>query len=206
MQRRSWPRSAHLADSRGVRRSVHYVNPPSTYGRRPHNLVPGFRLRLSPMDEIGMQPRPPPLAAPRELERLADSLAAAQVYDLAQPLEATTPVIPHHAPFQMGLLRRHGDFVRPGGLSGANELLSLGGHTGTHIDALCHMAVNGRLHGGADAAESCAGGRFRVLGVETIGPILCRGVLLDVPGALGVPALEPGRPIRAGDLERTARA
>jgi kynurenine formamidase len=136
---------------------------------------------------------------------LAEVLAGARVYDLAQPLEAATPALAHHAPFRMALLRRHGDVVRQGGLSGANELLSLGGHSGTHIDALCHMAVGGVMHGGVDAASATAEGRFRSLGVETIAPILCRGVLLDVPGVLGVSSLEPGRPVRAADLERAAR-
>ncbi len=137
---------------------------------------------------------------------LAEALAGARVYDLAHPLEAATPVVPHHVPFRMALLRRHGDAVREGGLSGANELITMGGHAGTHVDALCHMAVDGRMHGGLDAASACAGGRFRALGVETVDPVLGRGVLLDVAGALGVAALDAGWPVRAADLERAARA
>jgi kynurenine formamidase len=135
-----------------------------------------------------------------------DELARARVYDLAQPLEATTPVLPHHAPFRMAMLRRHGDYFREDGSSGANELLSLGGHTGTHIDALCHMSMDGKLHGGLDPDTVCRGGRFAEHGVEAIAPIVCRGVLLDVAGALGVPALEPARAITAQDLEATCRA
>jgi kynurenine formamidase len=135
-----------------------------------------------------------------------DELTRARVYDLAQPLLAETPVLPHHAPFRMAMLRRHGDVVRRDGSSGANELLSLGGHTGTHIDALCHFSVGGKLHGGLDCAGACEGGRFARHGVETVAPIVCRGVLLDVPGALGVAALEPAQPITADDLEMTCRS
>lgn len=40
--------------------------------------------------------------------------------------------------------------------------------------------------------------------METVAPILCRGVLLDVPRALGV-ELGAGRGISARDLEETAR-
>jgi kynurenine formamidase len=136
---------------------------------------------------------------------LHDDLARARAYDLAQPLEASIPTIPHHVPFRMALTRRHGDVVRPDGTSAATELISLSGHTGTHIDALCHFSAGGALHGGIDAREACMGGRFASLGVDTIAPIACRGVLLDVPGALGAEALEPGRPITAADLEATAR-
>lgn len=133
-------------------------------------------------------------------------LREARVYDLAQPLEAATPTSPNHPPFRMALLRRHGDAVRADGGSGANELFTMGGHTGTHIDALCHVSYDMRLHGGLDAAEASRGGRFQELGVETIAPIVCRGVLLDVPRALGVDALEAAHPVTAAELERTCAA
>lgn len=125
-----------------------------------------------------------------------------RVYDLAQPLEASTPTSPNHPPFRMALARRHGDNIREDGASAASELFAMGGHTGTHIDALCHVSHDGLLHGGVDAAEAMRGGRFRQLGVETIEPIVCRGVLLDVPAALGMGQLPPAYSITPGDLER----
>lgn len=136
---------------------------------------------------------------------LLDSLANLRVYDLGRRLEFGTPIAPTHIPFRLALLRRPRDVVRPDGSSSSNELLSLSGHTGTHIDALCHFELDGKLHGGIDAVEASRGGKgFRQLGVETVAPIVCRGVLLDVPRALGVD-LGPGRAISAGELEETAR-
>ena len=140
------------------------------------------------------------------MKDLFRTLARARVYDLGRPLEAATPVSPNHPPFRMALMRRHGDTVRADGMTGANELLTMGGHTGTHIDALAHVAVHGRLHGGLDAAEASRGGRFKELGVETIEPILARGVLLDVPRSLGCERLEAAHPVTADELARTARA
>ncbi|MFK0113800.1 cyclase family protein [Streptomyces sp. NPDC091217] len=139
---------------------------------------------------------------------LAGSLAGARVIDLSHPIEAATPHSPHHTPFRMALLRRHGDAVREGGLSGANELITMGGHTATHIDALSHISLDGRLHGGHDAAEAQRGGRFQVLGAETIKPLLGRGVLLDVAARLGAgpEGLPPGYAITAEDLQSTADA
>ena len=136
--------------------------------------------------------------------KLVDALARARTYDLGRPLEAATPTSPNHPPFRMGLIRRHGDLVRPDGGSAANELMTMGAHTGTHIDALCHVSLDGRLHGGLDAAEASRGGRFSKLGAETIEPVLCRGVLLNVPERLGRDALEPAHPITAAELEATA--
>lgn len=128
-----------------------------------------------------------------------------RVYDLGRPLEASTPVAPGHASFRMALMRRHGDLVRPDGSSSANELVSTSGHTGTHIDALAHFSRDGRLHGDEDAAEAARGARFKVHGADAIAPIVTHGVLLDVARAEGAEVLEAGRPITAGDIEKTAR-
>ncbi|MDQ6919969.1 MAG: cyclase family protein [Candidatus Dormibacteraeota bacterium] len=126
-----------------------------------------------------------------------------RVFDLGRPLEVGTPVAPGHPNFRMALVRRHGDVLREDGSSSANELISTSGHTGTHIDALAHFSKAGRLHGGGDAVEASQGGRFKVLGADSIAPIVTRGVLLDVAGAEGSPALEPGRPITAADVVKT---
>jgi kynurenine formamidase len=129
-------------------------------------------------------------------ERFAD----ARVIDLSQPLENVLPVSPNHPGFKMSLMRRHGDMVRADGGSAANEMMVMGGHTSTHVDALCHISHQGKLHGGHDAQEAARGGRFAVHGVETIPLTFCRGVLLDVAGLHGVEVLEPGQPITPEDL------
>jgi kynurenine formamidase len=134
-------------------------------------------------------------------ESLARLLAAASVIDLSHPIDSLTPTSPHHAPFRLALLRRHGDAVREGGVSGANELISMGGHTATHIDALNHISIDGRLHGGLDATETQRGGLFAALGAETIAPLLGRGVLLDIAADAGPDGLPAGQPITAEDLE-----
>jgi len=139
------------------------------------------------------------------VRELLAGLTSARVYDLGRPLEATTPVSPNHPPFRMALMRRHGDSVRADGMSGANELLTLSGHTGTHVDALAHVASHGRLHGGIDAQEASRGGRFNRLGVEQIAPFLTRGVLLDVPGSLGLETLPAAHPITDDELAMTAK-
>jgi kynurenine formamidase len=124
----------------------------------------------------------------------------AAVFDLGRPLFAGMPQSPNHPEFRLALQRRHGDMVRADGSSAANELLVTGGHVGTHIDALCHVSFQGKLHGGIDAAEAQAGGRFAQLGIETVAPIVRRGLLLDVPRALGR-TLPPGYEITPEDLD-----
>jgi kynurenine formamidase len=133
--------------------------------------------------------------------KLWEIFATSKIYDLSHPLDSQIPVSPNHPGFRMALLRRHGDRVRVDGGSAANELMVLGGHSGTHLDALCHVSHDGLLYGGANAADAQKGGLFRVLGAETIVPILCRGLLLDIPAALGVEALEPGAAITIEQLK-----
>jgi kynurenine formamidase len=129
-----------------------------------------------------------------------------EVFDLAQPLAAETPHSPNHPPFRMALMRRHGDTVREDGSSAASELISTGGHTGTHIDALAHVSHKGQLHGEISAEEAQQGGRFSALGVDTIRPMVCRGVLLDVAGLHGVDVLPGGYGITKEDLASAERA
>lgn len=137
---------------------------------------------------------------------MIERVAASKVYDLAHPLDPAMPVSPNHPGYRMALLRRHGDMTRADGSSASNEMIVMGGHTGTHLDALAHVSYRGKLFGGADAAATQSGGRFSALGVETVAPIVCPGVLLDVAGSRGVDALAPGEAITGRELADVARA
>lgn len=141
-----------------------------------------------------------------ELTASADPLLAAiggglRIFDLGRMLTVGMPQSPNHPPYWHALPRRHGDVVRPDGGSAANDMITMGTHVGTHIDALSHVSHNGRLHGGLDAVQAAHGGRFSALGVHTIDPMVCRGVLLDIPAALGIPRCDGGYEITVADLE-----
>jgi len=139
------------------------------------------------------------------LTDLAAALSAARVYDLGQPLYDGMPASPSHPGYRAVLHRRHGDVVREDGGSAAGDLLVMGSHTGTHIDALAHVSADGRLHGGIDAAEAQTGGSFSSHGVETLEPLVGAGVLLDLAAAAGVDVLEGGHGIDADQLQAAER-
>ncbi|MCA1983255.1 cyclase family protein [Nocardioides nematodiphilus] len=132
---------------------------------------------------------------------LADGTAVS-VIDLAQPLHPNIPVSPSHPGYKHALLRRHGDAVRVDGTSGANDMLVLGTHTATHMDALAHISHEGMLHGGVSAAEAQVGGRYLQHGIHTVPPVVAPGLLLDVPAALGVERLDAGYAVTPEDLAR----
>lgn len=91
-------------------------------------------------------------------------------------------------------------------MSVADDALVVSPHgTTTHIDALAHMWRDDVLYNGH------AGGRVRSYGatrcgIDKLGPIVARGVLLDVAGHLGVPALPPETRIDGELLAATAQA
>ncbi|KAF3934653.1 hypothetical protein ABW20_dc0103353 [Dactylellina cionopaga] len=125
-----------------------------------------------------------------------------KVFDLSVPLQNGMAASPRNTPYSMAISRRHGDQDRTGtGGTSANAMIVTGDHVGTHIDALCHVGYKGQLYGGVDSTEACLGGRFKVYGAETIEPMVCRGVLLDIPKLKGVDRLEPGYAITKQDLQ-----
>lgn len=70
----------------------------------------------------------------------------------------------------------------------------------THLDALSHVAYRGLLHDGRVARESVDAGGARFGAVSALGPLVTKGVLLDLPAALGVRWLEPGQAVHAQDV------
>ena len=132
---------------------------------------------------------------------LIELAAQATVFDLGRPMRNGMAQSPNHPPFRHCLDRRHGDRVRVDGGSAAADLLTTGCHVGTHVDALAHVSHRGQLHGGIDAEEAQSGGSFSVLGIHELPPFVGRGVLLDVPGLLGVEVCDGGYEITVADLE-----
>ncbi len=132
---------------------------------------------------------------------IAAALTAWRRFDLSRPYVVGMPQSPNHPRFWHALPRRHGDMERPDGGSAANDIITMGTHVGTHVDALAHVSQDGALFGGVDAAAAQIGGRFDDLGIHTMAPHLGRGVLLDVPRVRRTDALQPGEEVTPADLD-----
>ncbi len=141
------------------------------------------------------------------MDQLLDLLSSAKVYDLAQPYFIGMPHHPAHPPFLFSLVKQHGEYLGPNGNSSASDAIAMGSHVGTHIDALCHFSCGGKLYGGEEAAavQSYAGG-LRKYSIDTVPPILRRGVMLDIAGLLGTQALARDYEITAADLDAAVLA
>ncbi|KAK5053820.1 hypothetical protein LTR84_001782 [Exophiala bonariae] len=125
-----------------------------------------------------------------------------RIFDLGVSMHNGMPQSPSNIPFSLALSKRHGDQIQATtGGSGSNAIIITGDHVGTHIDGLCHVAKDGVLCGGIAVKDACMGGTYKQLGVETIEPMVCRGVLLDIATLKGKTRLDPGEGISDQDLE-----
>lgn len=137
------------------------------------------------------------------------ALAAAErgeVIPLGLPVQSRrVPVTPPRPTVLHTMLVDGADFAAgarrgPNGFQFADDHLSMAVHSGTHIDALSHVARDGLMYNGVPATEVRSVGGARRLGIEGVGGVVCRGVLLDVAGENGG-RLEAGHAIGVRDLE-----
>ena len=78
--------------------------------------------------------------------------------------------------------------------------ISMYAHMGTHVDALNHFGLDGRIWNGFSADEHLGDRGWDVAGAENIPPIVARGVLIDLPAAKGLDVLADGYRITRQDL------
>ncbi|MEP1033056.1 cyclase family protein [Ekhidna sp.] len=88
----------------------------------------------------------------------------------------------------------HGTIVdNPNGMGDAmnrkvsytGDAISMYTHMGTHIDALNHFGLNGKIWNGFTPEEHLGDKGWKKTGAETIPPIIARGVMIDVKSAKG---------------------
>ena len=131
------------------------------------------------------------------------------VVNLAQPLSSQTPFPAHRSGIQHFLGRDGGDYAagarRPGGFQFAEDTVVMPLHAGTHIDALCHAWYDDQLYNGFPGAGTRSTTGAARCGIDKMGPIATRGLLLDIAAMRGEP-LTGGTSIGRRELEQAARA
>jgi kynurenine formamidase len=118
------------------------------------------------------------------VKHAAGLVRSGRVISLAQPLSAATPVPGHRPPMQHFMGRDGGDYAaggkRPGGFQFAEDTVVLPLHFGTHIDALCHAWYDDKLYNGFPSTGTRSTTGAARCGIDKMGPIVGRGVLLDM--------------------------
>lgn len=155
-----------------------------------------------PDDERGAANR----LTPAKVLRAAQLIRDGKVYDLGHRYEPGMPI----------LVGRHYSLTMLGSptlvLTGSNGAVSFDSlvsgelsQIGTQFDGLGHVGVRvgdrDLFYNGFDRATFATARGLTKLGVEKVGPIVTRGVLVDVVAYKGVARLEPGYVITPDDLQ-----
>jgi kynurenine formamidase len=87
---------------------------------------------------------------------------------------------------------------------GSNEEIVLGeiGQVGTQFDAFPHQTIGSSLYNCFPLEENATRSGFTKLGVEGVGALITRGVLIDVAALKGVEMLPDAYEITAADLQQ----
>jgi kynurenine formamidase len=145
----------------------------------------------------------------KAVKRAAALVSTGQVISLTQALSPRTPFPPHRAGMQHFLGRSGGDYAagarRPGGFQFAEDTLLMPAHIGTHIDALCHAWYDDKLYNGFPGSGTRGTTGAIRCGIDKMGPIVTRGLLLDI-AALRGGLLPDGAAIGIDDLVQASRA
>ncbi len=144
-----------------------------------------------------------------QVRQAAALVRSGLVLTLAQPLSSRTPVPQHRSGIQHFMGRDGGDYAagarKPGGFQFAEDTVVMPLHIGTHIDALCHAWYDDALYNGFPGGGTRSTTGATRCGIDKLGPIVGRGVLLDIAAQRGGP-LPDGTVIGVNDLERVAKA
>ena len=79
-------------------------------------------------------------------------------------------------------------------------------HQGTHIDGLVHVVNDGRVFGGREATAVLTSRGWTFAGIETVPPIVTRGVLVDVLAARDDRPLLGSYEVTVADIEAALAA
>ncbi|HEX2035679.1 MAG TPA: cyclase family protein [Chloroflexota bacterium] len=158
---------------------------------------------------------------PTKVVAAARLVRQGRVYDLGRTLHENVPAFPGRFWRQTLVATAHlANPRRPGGMQATahsamgwgknrvNWLIELVTGTlqiGTQLDGLNHLQIGDRFYNGWRAQDIVEDWGTSKLGIETVPPVLTRGVLIDVPRYRGVARLEAGEVITPDDVRGALR-
>jgi len=92
----------------------------------------------------------------------------------------------------------------PDGVRFSDDQVRMGLQAATHWDALAHVSYDGRLYNGYPADSITAESGAAHAGIACVGPVVSRGLLLDIARVKGVDRLEGGYAVTGEDLDAAA--
>ena len=154
-----------------------------------------FPSRWGPADQRGAANR----ITPQKVLEAKSLMTRGTVYQLGRAYEAAMPLFGTRH-FSLRIPQTYGPL-------GSNrtmyhdEIVSAEiGQVGTQFDGLGHIGVGDLFYNGNDRADFSRPDGLTKLGIENVGPLVTRGVLVDVAAFKGVARLDGGYEITLADL------
>jgi kynurenine formamidase len=91
----------------------------------------------------------------------------------------------------------------PGDFTSSDDAVTMGVQASTHLDSLAHVGYDGLLYNGLSDTTTDETGSTE-LGIEKVGPVVSRGILLDIARLHGVDFFDDAYAIGADDLDKAA--
>jgi kynurenine formamidase len=137
---------------------------------------------------------------PAKVMQARDLIRQGRIYQLGRVYEAGMPLPPtrHYS------LHIPQAYVAAGANQGVyhDEVVSAEiGQVGTQFDGLGHFGIGDLFYNGNRRADFAQPGGLTRLGIENVGPIFTRGVLIDVAGLKGVAQLAGGYEVTVDDIK-----
>ena len=137
---------------------------------------------------------------PDSVLKAAKLIRTGEVVELGYVL---SPTMPMSATRQFNIHTKR-TFMNPqSNRRGSNEevLLSEIGQVGTQFDGFAHQTIEDKVYNCYKLDEISTRTGFTKVGIEKVGPLITRGVLIDVAGTKGVDMLPDTYEITVADLE-----
>ncbi|WP_342000309.1 cyclase family protein [Microbacterium sp. LWH7-1.2] len=145
-------------------------------------------------------------------------LRTGKIYSLGLPIQRSgVPVFEYRGPAQRLTLASQTDGafwesfgeamdIPTDGAGGNEDLLIFGTHSGTHLDALCHVYHDDHMYNGFETSTFGSYGGAARNSIHQVDGVAGRAVMLDVAAHLGVPWLDPMFRITDDVLEEVREA
>jgi len=137
---------------------------------------------------------------PETVLKAARLIRTGEVFELGRVLSQTMPM-PAGRQFEIFTKRTRNDPGR--NRRGSNEELIVSeiGQVGTQFDTFSHQMINGSMYNCVTLDQAATRTGFSKMGVEQVGTLFTRGVLLDIAALKGVAALAETYEITPKDLQ-----
>ena len=140
------------------------------------------------------------LVTPERIAQAAKLIRTGEVIELGRVLSPDMPLFAGRS-FNLYTKRTNGPLGSNKRYSNEEVVTSEIGQVGTQLDMFAHQGIDGLFYNCVKIDDAATRTGFKRLGVEKIGALFARGVLVDVAGLKGVDMLPVDYEISVADLE-----